>query len=134
MAKRRNNPNYRYDGLRPSVDIMMRNWILFSLPTHFLLPEKKVSKEIWHKGDSPYVSSFMLARLSPSTSSGLQTLLAKVKKHIEDQSFSLSIAVGEVPIWHLKLEVTICDLIYFNFALYPHVLNKAGSSKKSTRG
>jgi hypothetical protein len=77
----------------------MRNWILFSLPTYFLLPEKKVSKEIWHKGDSPYVFPFMLAKLSPSAlrASGLQTLLAKVKKHIKDRGFRQSIAVGFVP-------------------------------------
>ena len=73
----------------------MRYLILFFLPTYFLLPEKKVSKEIWHKGDSPYVSPFMLARL-PRLRRG-RTLLAKVKKHIKDQSFSLSIAVGFVP-------------------------------------
>jgi len=56
--------------------------------------EKKVIKESKNRGKAPIYP--MLARLSPSTSSGLQTLLAKVKKHIKDRGFRQSIAVGFV--------------------------------------
>jgi hypothetical protein len=81
----------------------MRNWILFSLPLTFFyqkrkpaLPSRQVSKEIWHKGNPPYVSPFHARKTQPTrpSVSRLQTLLANENKHIENQGYSLSIAVN----------------------------------------
>jgi len=52
------------------------------LPTHFLLPEKKVGKESWYKGeDPPYISPLSARKTQPTRHSarGFTQLLARYK-------------------------------------------------------
>jgi hypothetical protein len=61
--------------------IIRKLYIHHFLPTYFLLPEKKVSKETWHKGGIPLMYPLSARKTQPTrpSVSRLQTLLAKGK-------------------------------------------------------
>jgi hypothetical protein len=84
---------------------------LLSHPTHFLSPAKENGGKECRQGQAPAPHARKTQPTRPSVSR-LRTLLAKVKRHIENRDFSLSIAVGFVStrVFGLPLSLALINI------------------------